>query len=279
MFKGVYNKDGNILINWLTDAKVEPVLQISDGNVTCNIESLRRKYGEAFVAQLNDYVINVRTAQAKAKVQNLGITFCESCGCVLINEPEVYMPVPNRGSIPLCKTCAKAEKEKTYKMYLKNDLIPDVKFEIAENTIKVSSPSTIFVQMCREPEYAQKDCLGIYSQILGLAKEKGAKISYKLSSKKKLLNLWSDYTTDTSEINFIYSSVVEVLKKVQANGIHYGVVDDIVLKKAQDLQNAFNTRRLESAISKVHTIVSFWQNTLVDLQHFNPKSGSFTICL
>lgn len=119
--------------------------------------------------------------------------------------------------------------------YLQRPLIEGVVYEVTDSKIEIASPHTIFLSARRVTEIPLSEVEKLFRKLRKEAKDSG---KVRLNGVSKFLpairTLYPSYHMSVEQKNKLFSEIVEMVRKIEADGIHRGCVDDELLKEARD---------------------------------------------
>lgn len=162
--------------------------------------------------------------------------------------------------------------------YLSRPLLEDVTYYISKDLIKITRHSTDYIYVNRFTPLDIKALLNQYDEVRKLAKQKEVKISYQRHLRKTILEHQDKYKKDCQESQHLFERMTAVSKEILGRGLHYGTIDDPILKKLRDYQAKytalFHRKRSILIISSVKSDLERIQNRL-----FMPDTQGLTIYL
>jgi hypothetical protein len=162
--------------------------------------------------------------------------------------------------------------------YLERQLIPDTEFIINDNLIKISSPSTLYINsMCPDLKMNVSESKFLIKQIKELIKQDPNRL--KVTNLNKVIvmleTLYPYYYKDYSKLVKSFRLQAHIARQVKERGIHYGTTDDQVL---DSLINEFNRSRELIQHDGVYNGYTTIINRLEDIveNYNNSPEASFT---
>lgn len=110
--------------------------------------------------------------------------------------------------------------------YLSRSLIQNVSYEISDKHVRITSPSTCFVDMRLSSRWELEPLLDNYHQVLQMAKAQKVKVSYSAHMKRTLVTEWEMYKSSVVEQAALFRHLVTQAHVVETRGIHCGHIDD-----------------------------------------------------
>jgi hypothetical protein len=139
--------------------------------------------------------------------------------------------------------------------YLKRELIPNVRYVINNDNIKIENDNTSWVNINRIKPFNKDDILSLYKQVNRLAKEKNVSVSWKNGYRKYITENWEKYQNELNYYNNLFNQTINKYKEVENRGIHCGYSDDKTLDKAGDIKNQYiKVYYGDSVYSHIHDI-------------------------
>ena len=121
--------------------------------------------------------------------------------------------------------------------YLAGPMIKDVRYEISDEHIRITSPNTCFVDMRLDGRLERESLLDIYRQVLQMAKAQRVRISYSNHMKRTLMTKWEEYESSIAARAALFRHLVTQARVVEARGIHCGCSDDKELSLLTDIRS------------------------------------------
>lgn len=122
--------------------------------------------------------------------------------------------------------------------YLQRPLIEDVVYEISDNMVLVTSPHTSYICVKKEKQILLSETRKLFQKLKKEAKDSG---KMKIKGVSKFLptvkSLYPDYCAGFEQINKKFSEIVEIVHKIQSDGLHLGCLDDELLNAALKKQS------------------------------------------
>lgn len=119
--------------------------------------------------------------------------------------------------------------------YLQRPLIEGVVYEVTDSKIEVASSHTIFLSAHRVTEIPLSEVEKLFCKLKKEAKDSG---KVRLNGVSKFLPviraLYPSYHMAVEQTNKLFSEIVEMVRKIEADGIHVGYSDDELLGEARD---------------------------------------------
>lgn len=119
--------------------------------------------------------------------------------------------------------------------YLQRPLIKGLKYEITDSKVEISSSNTIFLSVHRHVEIPLSEVERLFRKLKQEAKDSR---KVRLNGVSKFLpavcSLYPSYHMSIERINKLFSEIVEMVHKIQADGIHIGCTDDEELKEIRN---------------------------------------------
>lgn len=119
--------------------------------------------------------------------------------------------------------------------YLQHPLVEGVVYEITNSKVEIACPHTIFLSAHRVTEIPLSEVERLFRKLKKEAKDSG---KVRLNGVTKFLpairTLYPSYHMAVEQKNKLFSEIVEMVRKIEADGIHRGCVDDELLKEARD---------------------------------------------
>lgn len=141
--------------------------------------------------------------------------------------------------------------------YLSRPLIEDVTYIITADCLRISSPCTLYAGARPYIPLKKDALLELYTKVLCIAKQRGAKVSYRSHLRKNIIGNWDEYEKDCHEVQRLYAEMLGKAKEIAIRGLHYGTVDDEFLKGLQSLEAKyhalFHGNRSISIISEIQS--------------------------
>lgn len=122
--------------------------------------------------------------------------------------------------------------------YLQRPLIEGVVYEITNSKVRISSPHTVFLSADRQTVIPLSEVERLFRELKKEAKDSG-KIIFKGVSKflPTVRALYPSYQEAVNQINCLFSEIVEITRKIKADGLHRGCSDDVLLEEALSKKN------------------------------------------
>lgn len=157
--------------------------------------------------------------------------------------------------------------------YLQHDLIPNITYNINDDTIRVSSPDTCYCSINRpKTEIFAIDFDYVYKQIIKKAKQKGISISYKNKYKQAFYDNFDMYHTEFFRTQQLFKKIANGYKEIEKRGLHYGTMNDQVLHSVEKLQHEYTACFWRTtALSKITEIYRQCKDTLEDIELSNDQ--------
>lgn len=118
--------------------------------------------------------------------------------------------------------------------YLQRPLIEGVVYEVTDSKIEIASPHTIFLSARRVTEIPLSEVEKLFRKLKKEAKDSG---KVRLNGVSKFLPviraLYPSYHMAVEQTNKLFSEIVEMVRKIEADGIHMGCSDDELLREAR----------------------------------------------
>lgn len=117
--------------------------------------------------------------------------------------------------------------------YLQRPLIAGVVYEITNSKVRISSPHTVFLRADRQTVIPLSEVKRLLRELKKEAKDSG-KIRFKGVSKflPAMRALYPSYQEAVKQVNCLFSEIVEITRKIKADGLHRGCSDDTLLEEA-----------------------------------------------
>ncbi len=119
--------------------------------------------------------------------------------------------------------------------YLQRPLIEGVVYEVTDESVKISSPHTIYIIVRKESEVPLSEVESQFRKLKKEAKESG---KVRLNGVTKFLptirSLYPSYRKTLERTNTLFDEVVKMIPKFEADGLHMGCTDDELLKEIRD---------------------------------------------
>lgn len=119
--------------------------------------------------------------------------------------------------------------------YLQRPLIEGVVYEVTDESVKISSPHTIYIIVRKESEVPLSEVESQFRKLKKEAKESG---KVRLNGVTKFLptirSLYPSYRKTLERTNTLFDEVVKMIPKLEADGLHMGCTDDELLKEIRD---------------------------------------------
>lgn len=119
--------------------------------------------------------------------------------------------------------------------YLSRPLIPDLKFLIEENRVRIQSSTTIHAAATMPSHIDIKGILALYKLVLQEAKAQKVPISYSRHIRRRVNERRNEYEADYAAMKKLFSQITDQFRVVKMRGLHMGVVNDHALQKMQSL--------------------------------------------
>ncbi len=123
--------------------------------------------------------------------------------------------------------------------YLSCPLLENVTYSITDTEIKITGSSTQFIHVRRFVPLDVNAILNQYVEVRQTVKQRKAKISYCLHLRKRILENQDQYMKDCQEARWLFGLMTATAREIQKRGLHYGTVNDTVLKKLNDDHAAY----------------------------------------
>ena len=119
--------------------------------------------------------------------------------------------------------------------YLQHPLVEGVVYEITDSKIEIACPHTIFLSVHRATEIPLSEVEQLFRKLKIEAKDSG-KVRLKGVSKflPVIRSLYPSYHMAVEQTNKLFSEIVEMARKIEADGIHRGCADDELLREARE---------------------------------------------
>lgn len=121
--------------------------------------------------------------------------------------------------------------------YLQHPLVEGVVYEITDSKVEITSPHTVFLSAQRVTEIPLSEIRQLFRKLKKEAKDSG---KVRLNGVSKFLpticTLYPSYHMAVEQINKLFSEIVEMVRKIEADGIHSGCADDELLREARDIK-------------------------------------------
>lgn len=118
--------------------------------------------------------------------------------------------------------------------YLQQPLIEGVVYEITDSKVEIACPHTIFLKAHRVTEIPLSEVERLFRKLKKEAKDSG---KVRLNGVTKFLpairTLYPSYHMAVKQTNKLFSEIVEMVRKIEADGIHMGCSDDELLREAR----------------------------------------------
>lgn len=118
--------------------------------------------------------------------------------------------------------------------YLARPLLEGTTFVIQSDEIKISTPSSVLVQVRSPVRLRYKKLMADYREVLALAKERNLCISFVNHFRRKIRANWHSYQTELEKQCCLYESLMEWARCIQIRGVHVGYRDDAALQSCGD---------------------------------------------
>lgn len=136
--------------------------------------------------------------------------------------------------------------------YLSRPLLEGVVYQISDDHVSICSRSTGFIDARMDAPLKKEDLLAQYSQVLRMAREKGAKISYTSHVRRIIRKDWKDYEAAFHRAQCLFRQLAAQARVIEQRGIHYGYRDDPELERLDKLNAQFQAYgNLNSVISRM----------------------------
>lgn len=125
------------------------------------------------------------------------------------------------------------------KEYLRRPLIKGAIYQIGDNSIRVSSPNVIFINMEKSPPILLPEVENLFRELRKIAKHT-PKLKLKGVTRftSAIRELYPAYIESVELIEKKFSEISELFRQIQIDGLHIGYVDD-------ELLNLTNTKKFE----------------------------------
>ena len=119
------------------------------------------------------------------------------------------------------------------KEYLQRPLIEGVVYEITNSKVRISSPHTVFLSADRQTVIPLPEVERLFRELKKEAKDSG-KIRFKGVSKflPTVRTFYPSYQEAVQQMNYLFSEITEIARKIKADGLHRGCSDDVLLEEA-----------------------------------------------
>lgn len=119
--------------------------------------------------------------------------------------------------------------------YLQHPLVKGVVYEITDSKVEITSPHTVFLSAQRVTEIPLSEIRQLFRKLKKEAKDSG-KVRLKGVSKflPLIRALYPSYHMAVEQTNKLFSEIVEMVHKIEADGIHMGCSDDELLREARE---------------------------------------------
>ena len=118
--------------------------------------------------------------------------------------------------------------------YLQHPLVEGVVYEITDSKVEIACPHTIFLCARRATEIPLSEVERLFRKLKKEAKDSG---KVKLKGVSKFLPviraLYPSYHMAVEQTTKLFFEIVEMVRKIEADGIHMGCVDDELLREAR----------------------------------------------
>lgn len=157
----------------------------------------------------------------------------------------------------------------TREEYLKRPPIEDVVYEISENTIRIASPHTIFIEIIKPGIISLTEVEQVFRMVKKAVKEKK---SVTLKGVTKFLptvkELYAEYLQAIETISKNFTEAFQLSQQMKVDGIHIGYLDDEVMLKLLEKQNE-NAKQyyLGTAFSRFAGYYQKLKNVQQDIQN------------
>ena len=159
--------------------------------------------------------------------------------------------------------------------YLQRPLIEGVVYEVTDSKIEIVSPYTIFLSARRVTEIPLSEVEKLFRKLKKEAKDSG---KVRLNGVSKFLPLiralYPSYHMAVEQKNKLFSEIVEMVHKIEADGIHMGCSDDELLREARGKEQKIESFSYRN--TDYFRYVEHYQN-IIDILTTKPWEGENVI--
>lgn len=165
------------------------------------------------------------------------------------------------------------EKELLDIYYLNREKIKNINYNITNNKIRVSTPTTIYIDVRPYKKINKKELLEKRLEIIRVARSQGISISYKNKTKNTINKNWNKYVEDIRLSEEIYQELKERWEHIRDNrGLHVGIRHDTYYNDTFQLQHTYEELGL-GIINTIQDVANYinnlYNNVVININNRN----------